>query len=412
MSKIAKAHKDECRRIKRIALISTSAIIAGAGAISSAHATESVIYNFTGGTTDGGNPYAGLTDDGSGNLYGAAFAGGASGQGVIFKITTGGTFSALASLPGGGNGGGPTSPPHIPLAGTGVIFGTAAYGSVSAGVGSGYGTLYELTPSGSSYSYNYADFNGTSLGANPFGGLSNDSAGNLYGTAYNGGANGKGVIFEVVSGGTTPTRLYSFGASAHDGANPYAGVWADGSGNTYGTTVLGGSSSDGTLFTLPSGASAPTILHNFAGGSDGSEPRGDVYYDGTNLFGTTFVGGTSSDGTAFKAASGGAITILHPFSGGTTDGSFPYAGLTEDSSGNLWGTTSNGGAHGQGTIFELISTGGGSYLYSLKYSFSGGSGDGANPYGLLVYDSGTSSLFGTTHNGGTSGVGTVFQYTP
>ncbi|HWG05726.1 MAG TPA: choice-of-anchor tandem repeat GloVer-containing protein, partial [Beijerinckiaceae bacterium] len=153
MTTTGQTRKHSLLRTAKYSVISLATIVAAASGASPAAATESVIYDFTGGTTDGGNPYAGLIDDGSGTLYGAAFAGGASGQGVVFKITTGGTFTPLASLPGGGNGAGPTSPPLPPISSN--IFGTAAYGSVSAGVGSGDGTLYELTPAvGGGYTYN------------------------------------------------------------------------------------------------------------------------------------------------------------------------------------------------------------------------------------------------------------------
>ena len=103
-------------------------------------------------------------------------------------------------------------------------------------------------------------------------------------------------------------------------------------------------------------------------------------------------------------------TVLHDFAG--SDGSQPYGGLVSDSKGNLYGTTSAGGAHGAGTVFELVYQGGTKYREEVLYSFTGGS-DGGFPTASLVFDN-SLNLYGTTELGGTgncsdSGCGVVFE---
>ena len=68
----------------------------------------------------------------------------------------------------------------------------------------------------------------------------------------------------------------------------------------------------------------------------------------------------------------------------------PLAGLVEDSSGNLFGTTDDGGASGDGTVFELQP---GSGTITTLASFNGT--NGANPEAGLIEDS-SGNLFGTT----------------
>jgi uncharacterized repeat protein (TIGR03803 family) len=107
-----------------------------------------------------------------------------------------------------------------------------------------------------------------------------------------------------------------------------------------------------------------TVLYTFTGGSDGGNPAAGLIADSNaNLYGTSLEGGASGSGcggfgcgTVFKLSPGGTETVLYSFTGGG-DGGTPYAGLIVDSSGNLYGTTEEGGASGNGTVFELTGTG-------------------------------------------------------
>ena len=147
------------------------------------------------------------------------------------------------------------------------------------------------------------------------------------------------------------------------------------------------------------------VLFNFTGSADGESPYGSLVRDTAgNLYGTTEAGGASGAGTVFKVNKSGTHTVLYSFKGGS-DGANPYVGVIRDAAGNLYGTTANGGASGLGTVFKLTKTG----KEKVLYSFAGGS-DGCYPYGGLLRDS-AGNLYGTTEVCGASGVGTVFKLT-
>jgi len=147
------------------------------------------------------------------------------------------------------------------------------------------------------------------------------------------------------------------------------------------------------------------VLYNFTGSADGGSPYGSLVRDTVgNLYGTTEAGGAAGAGTVFKVNKGGTYTVLYRFKGGP-DGANPYVGVIRDAAGNLYGTTANGGASGLGTVFKLTKTG----KEKVLYSFAGGS-DGCYPYGGLLRDA-AGNLYGTTEVCGASGVGTVFKLT-
>jgi uncharacterized repeat protein (TIGR03803 family) len=170
----------------------------------------------------------------------------------------------------------------------------------------------------------------------------------------------------------------------------------------------------------PAGAATTfSTLYDFQNHGDGGYPNAGLIFDASGaLYGTTTVGGTDRVGSVFKltppATPGGAWTeiVLYSFTGGSGDGANPYGGLIFDASGALYGTTNAGGTAALGTVFKLTppATSGGAWTESVLYSFKGGS-DGANPYAGLIFD-GSGALYGTTNAGGTPGFGTVFKLTP
>jgi uncharacterized repeat protein (TIGR03803 family) len=237
-----------------------------------------------------------------------------------------------------------------------------------------------------------------SNGSSPYGALTLDSKGNLYGMTRDGGANGSGTIFEL--SGTKEKVLYSFRDNP-DGANPLRSLLRDSAGNLYGTTPLGGSSGSGAVFKLDTTGSE-TVLYNFSGGTDGDQPQTGLVRDTAgNLYGTTVLGGGSNLGTVFKVDSTGIQTILHSF-GGAADGEFPYASLIRDGAGNFYGTTGGDGATSWGTVFKVDGSGKETVLYSFK-----GGADGGQPLSGLLRDA-AGNLYGTTYSGG-NGNGTVFK---
>jgi uncharacterized repeat protein (TIGR03803 family) len=133
------------------------------------------------------------------------------------------------------------------------------------------------------------------------GGLMRDSAGNLYGTTLTGGDNGGGTVYELSpsNGGWTFTTLYNF--SGNGGS--FAVLIMDAAGNLYGTTIGDGAYGQGNVFKLtPSNGSwIYTSLHDFTGGSDGSQPYGQVTLDANgNLYGTASIGGPDNKGVVWE----------------------------------------------------------------------------------------------------------------
>ena len=243
-------------------------------------------------------------------------------------------------------------------------------------------------------------FTGGADGANPQAGLIRDFRGNLYGTTISGGnrvcgaAPDCGVVFKLSPTGEE-TVIYAFTGGA-DGGIPLAGLIKDAKGNLYGTTSVGGDlkCSCGTVFVIDT-AGKERVLHSFTGGNDGSMPFAGLARDVEgNFYGTTFYGGPSNLGTVFKVDSGGNETVLYSFTG-IPDGASPRAGViaqsTEGGNVKLYGTTSQGGTEGVGTVFELDNG-----RETILHSFNALNGDGIGPIGLLE----AGGFYGTTVAGG------------
>ena len=346
---------------------------------------------------------------------------------------------------------------------SGLIFDQSGnlYGTTSEGGAHGFGTVFELTPNSDgswteSVLYSFCSLANCADGDSPLAGVIFDGAGNLYGTTAGGGdfsrcgGGGCGVVFKLTpsSGGSwTESVLYSFCSlnSCVDGAGPQSSVIFDRTGNLYGTTVIGGSSSAsacnnlgcGTVFKLIPGSDGSwteSVLHSFCSFTncaDGKSTFGGVIFDGAgNLYGTTSEGGNLSQCNGFGCGVVFELTpnadgswkeeILHRFTGGS-DGAVPEDSLLFDGSGNLYGTAHLGGKLTQcggfncGVVFELTPDSHGSWKETVLHSFDGG--DGSGPFASLAFDK-AGNLYGTTLLGGDlslcggSGCGVVFELTP
>ncbi len=183
---------------------------------------------------------------------------------------------------------------------------------------------------------------------------------------------------------------------------PQSNLAIDGQGNLYGTTQ----GFYGAVYELSSSGEFST-LHSFSCcGSDGSEPEAGVILDSQgNLYGTTVEGGAYGEGTVFEVSPTGTETILYNFTCGS-DGCFPEGQLVIDSDGNLYGTASAAGL-GAGTVFKLVPSTG---VLTTLYSFAGGA-DGGLPFSGLVFDV-EGNLYGTTAYGGAYSRGVVYKLTP
>ncbi len=392
--------------------------------------TFKVLHTFTGSTTDGANPRAGLVMDAKGNLYGTTQEDGSAGAGTVFEVSKGGKEKLLYSFKGGTTDGLAPYAGLVPVVDSKgnfqALYGTTYLGGTDAACSAGCGTVFQLTaPTLTTPSWTetalYSFTGGTNDGQNPEGGLvpvlnAEGKVRALYGTTYLGGGTGGfgdlgcGTVFELPpaprTGPWAETALYSFGCKPA-GQDPYAGLIVDAKGNLYGTTVNGGTSGDGTVFKL-NRAGVVIWSYSFTGGpTDGEAPEAGLVMDAKgNLYGTTAVGGASGDGTVFEVSGKGKEIVLYSFAGGPTDGEQPEAGLVMDATGNLYGATVMGGASNLGTVFERSTTG----AVTLLHSFTGGT-DGATPYAGLIMDA-SGNLYGTAFEGGASNFGTVFELTP
>jgi len=215
------------------------------------------------------------------------------------------------------------------------------------------------------------------------------------------------VLFAVqTTQAQTFTILHNFTGGA-DGSEPVTGLFRDGGGNLYGTTIAGGTFNLGTVFKIDK-RGQETILHSFAGGADGASPRSLLRDHEGNLLGVTLAGGTAEAGTVFKIDKTGLETVVHAFTGGA-DGAAPSSPLVLDKTGNLYGSAVTGGdftcnaPYGCGVVFKIDSSGNETVLYA----FTGGIGDGSFPSGNLALDN-KGILYGTTNAGGSMSDGTIF----
>ena len=401
------------------------ASLTAAGSLPARAQTFTVLHSFT-GAMDGSSPFAGLSMDWAGNLYGTTSAGGV-GYGGVFELERRGSgwlFQPLYSFAGGSDGEGPVA--RVIVGPNGSLYGTTYAGGV-AGCNGGYGcgTVFNLRPfptvcraalCGWQHNVLYR-FNGSSDGANPlFGDVLFDATGNLYGTTQNGGSAGCGgagcgTVFELspMSGSWIDTTVYRFTGEGSDGANPYAGVIFDAAGNLYGTTKAGGSQANGAIFRLSPAQSGwtETTLYSFQT-QDGYWPYGGLVSDPSgNMYGTTTSGGLNGGGTVFALRPPDTVTVLVNLSGLIEGG--PYGSLIMDAAGNLFGVAYDDGAYGNGSIFKLSPAGSG-WTYTDLYDFTGGS-DGSCPYGNVLLGS-DGSLYGTAAEGGEHGYGTIWKLTP
>jgi uncharacterized repeat protein (TIGR03803 family) len=250
----------------------------------------------------------------------------------------------------------------------GNLYGTTFNGGTGSCVG-GCGVVFQLTPSGGGWIETVLyNFNHSGDGTHPWAGVTLDPAGNLYGTTEYGGAYGFGTIYQLTPSGSgwTESILYSF-ANGGDGANPYAGLVLDQAGNLYGATSTGGTGLGGTAFELEpsSGSWTFNLLYSFSGASGqlSPGPLGNLTFDSaSNLWGTTHGGGAYNFGTVFELMPSGGTwtyTSLHDFTGGL-DGLYPRTNVMFDKNGNLYGTTAGGGTGSPtqcvgacGVVFEV-----------------------------------------------------------
>jgi uncharacterized repeat protein (TIGR03803 family)/autotransporter-associated beta strand protein len=362
-----------------------------------------VLHTFTGAATDGAYPNDSLTASGS-VLYGMS-DGGAHGSGEIFQFnTSNNSFTQLYSFKG------PTSDGNQPY-GNVTQIGNVLYGmTYGGGTGSGYGgTIFDYNLGNGAEAVLH-NFSGPPDGESPYGSFT-ASGTTLYSTTYYGGSSanggyGYGTIFSFNTTNNSESVLHTTSGGAGDSSFPVGTMVL--SGNTlYGMSFEGGSTAFGygygALFAFNTSTNTQRVIHVFTGGtSDGNYPNGSVILSGSDLYGMTPDGGAYGDGVIFDYnISTSSYKILYSFRGGTVDGDSPLGSLTQV--GNiLYGSTVLGGAHNDGTIFQYNLTTG---FESLLHSFNGA--DGQALRGSLTLSG--SSLYGLATYGGADGDGVLFS---
>jgi len=409
---------------------STLVILALCGIATRAAAqTETILYSFGGGYA-GRNPGASLIFDSSGNLYGTTFGGGVHKVGTVFELTPsaggGWTQKVLHAFNKGGDGYNPMA--SLTFDASGNLWGTTTVGGAYDA-----GTIFELIPlAGGGWKEEVVhSFNpGIGDGANPYSNVIFDSAGNLFGTTAYGGIS-TGTVYEMIrqsDGGWVEKVIHIFvPALGYDGYWPFSGLVVDGAGNLWGTASNGGLNGCGSVFEMtpkPGGGWRETQQISFNTNSlesDGQAPLyGNMVLDAVgNFYGTTTDGGAYEyeGGVAFEVSPLGdrmySETVINSFGSSPTDGAYPTSEMVFDASGNLYGTTEFTGdrSEGGGTVFELSPAGGGGWTEQVLHTFSLTGGDGYNPYASVIVDA-SGNVYGTTYDGGAYGGGTVFEITP
>jgi len=424
----------------------------------SAHAGDTILHNFTGPAGDGNTSYSTPVSDSNGNLYGTTADGGSHNLGTVFVLCAPGAPGPMPCNPAlppwqeivlydfqgiaAGDGANPMSTLIFGgnYAGRAfTLYGTTYNGgNANTCSGAGCGTVFELCAPAAAGGCGGAfwtesvlyQFKGGKDGANPFAGVIEDKANNLYGTTVYGGGKGGcknslgakiycGTVYELKrpAGFAPPWAekiLHRFGA-AGDGSNPYGALCCNTSGGIsvlYGTTEFGGASGQGTVFKINNVSPFPYIwLYSF-NGADGEQPFDDVVLDASsNVYGTAFSGGSFGEGVIFELPQPppAAVAPLYSFcvSAGCPDGARPTAGVNLNG-GRLYGTTYHGGVPvagcggpGCGTVFQFALPAG--PLVPMN-DFFGAPGDGAFPWGGIATDTVAPGVwFGTTTSGGAVG---------
>ena len=220
----------------------------------------------------GGN---GVTIDRAGNLYGASYYGGNNGVGFAYKLShfAAWMLDPLFSFFGGNTGGEPTGGILGP---NGSLYGGAQGGIQNCGSGGSQycGLVFNLAPQATACKTSLCYWNenvpyrftSDADGSGVINVSAYDQEGNLYGTTTTGGAYGFGTVFQLTpsGGGWTKTILYSFTAG-NDGIAPTQ-VLAGNDGNLYGVAG-GGVFHNGVVFQLtPSGGQwTQSVVHAFGG---------------------------------------------------------------------------------------------------------------------------------------------------
>jgi uncharacterized repeat protein (TIGR03803 family) len=344
------------------------------------------------------DPSSGLIADQRGNVYGTTDFGGAHRSGQLVSFRPGSQDAQVMHCFGGPGGDGEV--PYGELLHSGRVF----IGTTSAGGAQSRGTIYTVGSGGSDYHILHHFGATTNDGECPCWGVTaGPFAEMIYGVTWSGGIADHGTVFQVRADGADYRVLHHFTEAEYEGRNPSGPIAVGSDGALYGMTRSGGAAQHGTIYRVAPHNSGFAVLHTFEDDlQDGADPRGQLLVRDGFLYGATGGGGAYGLGTIFRLGEDGSgFRILHSFHG--TDGAFPEIGLVEGRDGKLYGATAGGGDV-NGTVFRLRPDGGG---FRVIHVFSMAGEEGVLPSQPLgVASDGT--LYGVAKEG-PHGRGTVFS---
>jgi uncharacterized repeat protein (TIGR03803 family) len=364
-----------------------------------AHADYRVLHAFSGGDDDGAGPLSSTLVQSGTTLYGMTVQGGTRNAGTVFRINVDGTgFQIMHSFASAGDDG---QGPYGSL----ILCGPDLYGMATSENTNYGGTLFRIGADGAGFQV-LRRFAGAD-GKWPYDSLVRSGSIlyglNTYGGDTSGSPSGKGTLFQINTDGTGFQLLHTFMGGASDAKSPHGSLLQFGP-CLYGMGG-GGSNSLGTIFRIRTDGTDFQVLHSFAGGSnDGSSPGGSLIECGSVLYGMTHLGGIANNGTVFRVNTDGTgFQVLHSFSTDPGDGSQPFGGVLVQSGSVLYGMTTLGGSGNTGALFQISTDGTG---FHLLHSFAGGNLDGSRPFGSPTLSG--STLYGMTSQGGSPNKGVIF----
>jgi len=300
-----------------------------------------------------GTPVPRVIQGSDGHLYGTMPHGGASGNGIVFKMNPNGSaFTVIHEFASSGDG----APAGLIQASDGFFYGVGA-------------SIFKIDSDGGNYTVLHT-FNYSTDGSLTYSPLFQARDGALYGTAAFGGSGNMGTLFSINTNGTGFKVLHNFGDN--DGVTPLGSLIQASDGALYGTTwdyeTNGNLTGTGTAFKISTDGNNYKILHQFIGSP--SDGRGVVagLVEGSDhvLYGTTYLGGngtgSSTLGTLYRITQDGSgYAVLYAFTNGVELGVRPITGLVkgpaQGTTGVFYGATFQGalsGNTGKAAVFALL----------------------------------------------------------
>jgi uncharacterized repeat protein (TIGR03803 family) len=299
----------------------------------------------------------------NGYIYGVCELGGTNNNGTIWKMQRDGSdfsvikhFNQTAEGVNGAYG-------SVTAGADGKLYGLAAGGA------NGNGAIFKINAV-APYTFTFLSFTSATTGKDPRATLYQASDGRFYGVCNAGGTNGIGTIFKLTPGtGTTVgTLANAWNFSAADGANPQTTLVEGGNGYLYGGCSTGGANSKGIIFQFDKATSTLTEKVDLTVATGGSLGRQLYFGTDDSIYGFTTTGGTSGAGTFFTVNGAGLVVLKDGFGGGTNVNSFTYDPVSR----MLYGVAANGGLRSAGLSFKIKMDGTGFQLcHQFLYHWMG-----------------------------------------